>query len=219
MEKKHSIIILTGLLVCCLLAFSGCKNDYEDQYQGYGIVDRLSETSYQIKLDNGHTLNPKEAPIPSSELKDSMRLSIEFSVLEERDSSSDVKIYRATEILTKPVLAYDTAKLDSIGNDPIKKISSHWVAYGFLNFEFVYAGSYPVPNVRHMVNLLQHPATDGVLEFEFRHNAYNDQREQFYQGVVSFPIGHLLDNQQKPMKIKVKYHDTSDSYRTLEFTY
>ena len=215
MEK--TILRLTGILLCILL-FSACKDDYEDHYQGYGMVNILGESNYQIKMDDGYVLHPKEAPFPSSELTDSMRLSLEYSIIEIQDSSIDVKILRAMEILTKPVIAYDTTTLDSIGNDPIK-ISGYWIAHGFLNFEFVYAGGYPVVNVKHMVNLLQHTDNTEGLLFEFRHNAFGDKREQLYSGVVSFPIDHLLDNMPKPVKIKVKYHDSNNSNRTIEFNY
>lgn len=215
MEK--TILRLTGILLCILL-FSACKDDYEDHYQGYGMVNILGESNYQIKMDDGYVLHPKEAPFPSSELTDSMRLSLEYSIIERQDSSVDVKILRAMEILTKPVIAYDTTTLDSIGNDPIK-ISGYWIAHGFLNFEFVYAGGYPVVNVKHMVNLLQHTDNTEGLLFEFRHNAFGDKREQLYSGVVSFPIDHLLDNMPKPVKIKVKYHDSNNSNRTIEFNY
>ena len=181
MEK--TILRLTGILLCILL-FSACKDDYEDHYQGYGMVNILGESNYQIKMDDGYVLHPKEAPFPSSELTDSMRLSLEYSIIEIQDSSVDVKILRAMEILTKPVIAYDTTTLDSIGNDPIK-ISGYWIAHGFLNFEFVYAGGYPVVNVKHMVNLLQHTDNTEGLLFEFRHNAFGDKREQLYSGQLS----------------------------------
>ena len=118
------------------------------------------------------------------------------------------------------LIAYDTTLLDSIGNDPIKiSDSGYWIAHGFLNFEFVYAGGYPVVSVKHMINLLQHTDHNDGLLFEFRHNAFKDRREQLYSGVVSFPISSLLDDLPKPVKIKVKYHDTNTSDRTIEFNY
>lgn len=215
MEKK--ILKWTGILFLCVLLFSSCK-DGEDYYQGYGMVNILGESSYQIKMDDGYTLHPKEAPFPSSELSDSMRLNLEYSIIEMQDSSMDVKIHRAIEILTKPIIAYDTTTLDSIGNDPIK-ISGYWIAHGFLNFEFVYAGSYPVVSVKHMVNLLQHTDYTEGLFFEFRHNAFKDKREQLYSGVVSFPISHLLNDTSKPLKIKIKYHDSDNSDRIIEFNH
>lgn len=215
MENK--ILKLTGIFLCVLL-FSACKDDYEDHYQGYGMVNLLGESSYQIKMDDGFTLHPKEAPFPSSELNDSMRLSLDYSIIDMQDSSVDVKIHRAIEILTKPVLAYETSILDSIGNDPIK-ISGYWIAHGFLNFEFIYSGGYPVVSVKHMVNLLHHTDNSDGLLFEFRHNAFGDKREQLYSGVVSFPVSNLLDNTSQPLKIKIKYRDSNNSNRTIEFNY
>lgn len=215
MENK--ILKLTGIFLCVLL-FSACKDDYEDHYQGYGMVNLLGESSYQIKMDDGFTLHPKEAPFPSSELNDSMRLSLDYSIIDMQDSSVDVKIHRAIEILTKPVIAYETSILDSIGNDPIK-ISGYWIAHGFLNFEFIYSGGYPVVSVKHMVNLLHHTDNSDGLLFEFRHNAFGDKREQLYSGVVSFPVSNLIDNMSKPLKIKIKYRDSNNSNRTIEFNY
>lgn len=215
MENK--ILKLTGIFLCVLL-FSACKDDYEDHYQGYGMVKLLGESSYQIKMDDGFTLHPKEAPFPSSELNDSMRLSLDYSIIDMQDSSVDVKIHRAIEILTKPVIAYETSILDSIDNDPIK-ISGYWIAHGFLNFEFIYSGGYPVVSVKHMVNLLHHTDNSDGLLFEFRHNAFGDKREQLYSGVVSFPISNLTDNMSKPLKIKIKYRDSNNSNRTIEFNY
>lgn len=215
MENK--ILKLTGIFLCVLL-FSACKDDYEDHYQGYGMVNLLGESSYQIKMDDGFTLHPKEAPFPSSELNDSMRLSLDYSIIDMQDSSVDVKIHRAIEILTKPVIAYETSILDSIGNDPIK-ISGYWIAHGFLNFEFIYSGGYPVVSVKHMVNLLHHTDNSDGLLFEFRHNAFGDKREQLYPGVVSFPVSNLLDNTSQPLKIKIKYRDSNNSNRTIEFNY
>lgn len=215
MENK--ILKLIGIFLCVLL-FSACKDDYEDHYQGYGMVNLLGESSYQIKMDDGFTLHPKEAPFPSSELNDSMRLSLDYSIIDMQDSSVDVKIHRAIEILTKPVIAYETSILDSIGNDPIK-ISGYWIAHGFLNFEFIYSGGYPVVSVKHMVNLLHHTDNSDGLLFEFRHNAFGDKREQLYSGVVSFPISNLTDNMSKPLKIKIKYRDSNNSNRTIEFNY
>lgn len=215
MENK--ILKLIGIFLCVLL-FSACKDDYEDHYQGYGMVKLLGESSYQIKMDDGFTLHPKEAPFPSSELNDSMRLSLDYSIIDMQDSSVDVKIHRAIEILTKPVIAYETSILDSIGNDPIK-ISGYWIAHGFLNFEFIYSGGYPVVSVKHMVNLLHHTDNSDGLLFEFRHNAFGDKREQLYPGVVSFPVSNLLDNTSQPLKIKIKYRDSNNSNRTIEFNY
>lgn len=215
MENK--ILKLIGIFLCVLL-FSACKDDYEDHYQGYGMVNLLGESSYQIKMDDGFILHPKEAPFPSSELNDSMRLSLDYSIIDMQDSSVDVKIHRAIEILTKPVIAYETSILDSIGNDPIK-ISGYWIAHGFLNFEFIYSGGYPVVSVKHMVNLLHHTDNSDGLLFEFRHNAFGDKREQLYPGVVSFPISNLLDNTSQPLKIKIKYRDSNNSNRTIEFNY
>lgn len=215
MENK--ILKLIGIFLCVML-FSACKDDYEDHYQGYGMVNLLGESSYQIKMDDGFTLHPKEAPFPSSELNDSMRLSLDYSIIDMQDSSVDVKIHRAIEILTKPVIAYETSILDSIGNDPIK-ISGYWIAHGFLNFEFIYSGGYPVVSVKHMVNLLHHTDNSDGLLFEFRHNAFGDKREQLYSGVVSFPISNLLDNTSQPLKIKIKYRDSNNSNRTIEFNY
>lgn len=220
MGNKHLSFFLAGTFLLCTLFFTGCKDDTEDLYEGYGMVDRTDENNYRIQLDNGYVLHPKETHFPAASLKDSMRLSVVYSIVQERDSACDVKVFRALEILTKPVIPYDTSILDSVGNDPIKiSESGYWIAHGFLNFEFIYSGAYPSLSVKHMVNLLQHPNQENSLELEFRHNAFSDRRDQLYQGVVSFPISHLVSDFEKPVKIRVKYQDSNTSTRTIELSY
>ena len=218
MTNKPLLLTLAGCLVLCSSLFTSCKDDYEDIYQGYGMLDRTGDNSYLIRMDDRNILNSKESSALDNNLKDSMRLFVEYSIIDIRDSIFDVKLHRAQEILTKSPLPYNEDKLDSIGSDAIK-ITNYWMAYGFLNFEFVYTGGFPVPEVKHMVNLLYHPITDKTLELEFRHNAFNDRREQVVQGVVSFPIEQLMSRMEKPVTIKIKYNDSTSTSRTIEFTY
>lgn len=218
---KHKLFfrgILFFLLPFTFLMTS-CDDDPEPLYEGYGLVRESGERSYEILLDDGFRLFPKESFIRPEYVRDSMRLYVHFELIEERDSSADVRITYADTILTKSVLAYDETILDSVGNDPVK-IAKAWFAHGFLNFEFIYAGRYNLTREHaHMVNLLQCESEDEQLVFDFRHNDFDDFRDKLYMGVVSFPVQEILAEHEKPVKVKVKFNDSQNTSREIELTY
>lgn len=218
-HKPNFTVLLLAFLVLLMvnIAFSSCSNDTEEQYIGYGTVDKPDGSGFRIKLDNGKILNPKESFIPGSILHDSMRLIVNFTILEELDSAYNVRINDADTILTKSILPYDASQSDSIGNDPVK-VADVWIANGFINFDFLYSGGHPYPSEKHMINLLNHPVTDGKLPLEFRHNAFNDQRNTVYRGVVSFPINRLIKGMEKPVKIQIQYKESTNTTKTIDLT-
>lgn len=218
--KPNFAVLLLAFVILLMIniVFSSCKDDTETSYTKYGTVEKTSNTDFRIKLDEGATLNPRESFISGSELSDSMRLIVDFTILEELDSSYNIKLNYAKEILTKPILPYNDSILDSLGNDPIKVIDV-WITYGFINFDFLYSGNIPTPSVSHMVNLLQHPLSDGKVILEFRHNAFGDKQETMYGGVVSFPIAKLLEGIDKTAKIQIQYKDSPNSTKTIDLTY
>lgn len=218
-RPRFAVLFLAFIVLLMVnIAFSSCSDDTESQYIGYGTVEKTSESNYQIKMDDGYTLNPQESCIPASFLRDSMRLIVNFTMLDQLDSTYNVRINGADTILTKPILPYDESKSDSIGNDPVK-IGDVWIASGFINFDFLYSGGYPYPSERHMVNLLHHSIADGILPLEFRHNAFNDQRETVYRGIVSFPLDKLTKDMEKPVKLQIKYQESANTTKTIDITY
>ena len=55
--------------------------------------------------------------------------------------------------------------------------------------------------------------------FEFRHNDFNDRQDKVYVGVVSFRLGQLLEDTEKPVKMTIKYNDTETSTRSISLVY
>lgn len=217
--KKH--LFFTGgiLLLLSVFLFTSCEDEGEDLYHGFGLVNKKGENGYTISLDQGGTLYPEESVVHVSELRDSMRLYVLFNVLEERESDADVRIVFADTLQTKPVLTYDASISDSVGNAPVK-ITDTWLAHGFLNFKFLFAGRINMSDeYLHMVNLLQCPSEEGKLVFEFRHNDFGDRREKIYSGIVSFPVSPLVKDLEKPVKMIVRFKDSEHTTQSLEITY
>ena len=140
MKNKHfnltSGIVL--ILIPLVFSFTGCKDDYETYYEGYGLVSKSGDEKFTVKLDDGYLLYPREYYFNPEKLNDSTRLRIRFNILEEQDTNLYARIVYADTILTKSILPYDETILDSVGNAPVKIVNS-WFAHGFLNFEFMFA--------------------------------------------------------------------------------
>lgn len=207
------------LLLLLTFAFMACQDECEPIYEGYGLVSKTSDNKFSVILDDGYQVYPLESSIPPSRLNDSTRLYLQFNILEENDSTASVRITYADTILTKSILPYDETISDSVGQAPVK-INKAWFAHGFLNFEFMFAGRINVNQGHaHMVNLLQCPATDNQLNFEFRHNDFGDYREKIYMGIVSFPIQELIAELERPIKMNIKFNDSENTTRSITLTY
>ena len=219
---KNRFFTFISVAVSLLLfsfTFSACDDDCETIYEGYGLVNKLSDNKFSVTLDDGMLLYPREYWVNPSELHDSTRLYMQFNVIEEKDSCAYVRLTYVDTILTKDVIPYEESILDSLGNDPIK-ITNHWFAHGFLNFEFMFAGRVNLGKTHaHMVNLLQCPAEGEKLVFEFRHNDFDDNRDKVYIGVVSFPIEKVVEGLKKPIKMEVRFKDSENSTRSIDLIY
>lgn len=204
MVNRFTIGIFRNLL-CSILVFVllSCDNDKNQVYEGYGMVDKKSDTQFSVWLDDGKVIYPREGYVDASRLRDSMRVRSIFTILEEHVSSAEVDMLAVDTILTKDILPYDESILDSVGNAPVR-ITNAWIAHGFLNFEFIFVGD----EKRHMVNLLQRPAENGKLLFEFRHNDFGDRREKTSMSVVSFRLHNMFTEASKPMQLIVEYKDS-----------
>lgn len=221
MRNKHFNLTSGILLILIPLVFSftGCKDDYETYYEGYGLVNKEGDQKFTVTLDDGYLLYPQEYYFSPDKFSDSTRIRVRFNILEEKDTNVYARIVYADTMLTKSILPYEESILDSVGNDPIK-ISKAWFAHGFLNFEFMFAARlHPNSASAHMVNLLQCPSEDEKLIFEFHHNDFNDSRDQLYLGAVSFPIREITEGLKKPVKMIIKFNDSANTTRSIELTY
>jgi len=73
MKNKHfnltSGIVL--ILIPLVFSFTGCKDDYETYYEGYGLVSKSGDEKFTVKLDDGYLLYPREYYFNPEKLNDS----------------------------------------------------------------------------------------------------------------------------------------------------
>lgn len=229
MEKTHFFKIRTikpplGFLLLAFIvllfaniALSSCSDEGKDHYISYGLVDSLGQNQYLITLDDGTIVSPKNV----YRLQDSLRLIMDFSILSDGDTAQHIKynieINALQEVPIEPILAYDQAMLDTLGNNPVEiRNGECWIANGFLTIEFFCVG---LPNTQHKVHMMQLPSEDGKIILEFRHDGFDEPKYELRKGYVSFPIRQLLENQAKPVTIEVMYQDSDHRTKTITLNY
>lgn len=214
MEKKFSFTFISAaLFILGIITLNACNNDKEDVYEGYGMIKCENGSQYSIILDDGHTIIPQEGFTQLERFRDSTRVQSIFTILNETPSCSQVNLITLDTILTKDVLPY-LPNTDSAGHAPVM-LTNAWLAHGFLNFEFAFVGD----TKRHMVNLLQRSAKEGLLEFEFRHKDFDDERTKTMLGIVSFRLHPILTKIEKNTKIIIRYNDTDSTTKIIELIY
>ena len=197
-----------------LLAMAACSSNEETIYEGYGMIKKESGNTFSIILDNGVRLHPSEGITTLNNLQDSTRVRSTFSILKENENYSYVNLMALDTILTLPVIPYDNNILNNMGDAPIS-ITNAWIAYGFLNFEFLFVDN----QKQHKFSLMQYPSTKDKLIFELRHNDYNDEAYQTNMQVISFRLQSILKEAEKPAKIIIKYNRTDNMSDDIELTY
>lgn len=197
-----------------LLAMAACSSNEETIYEGYGMIKKESGNTFSIILDNGVRLHPSEGITTLNSLQDSTRVRSTFSILKENENYSYVNLMALDTILTLPVIPYDNNILNNMGDAPIS-ITNAWIAYGFLNFEFLFVDN----QKQHKFSLMQYPSTKDKFIFELRHNDYNDEAYQTNMQVISFRLQSILKEAEKPAKIIIKYNRTDNMSDDIELTY
>lgn len=109
------------------------------------------------------------------------------------------------KVLTKDIYAMKPSDADSIGSDRVE-VASAWLGGGHLNVQFAFYGSGIVP---HFINMVYpegqgQPDEDGYIHYEFRHNAYGDMWNYWYEDYASFPIEWADDEQVKGCIVSFK---------------
>lgn len=219
-SRPNIIILITALFVLLAIniTFTSCDDEEDPIYFQYGMVSKPSNSDFSILLDNGQTLKVVESDIHPSILRDSMRLLSYYEIYEEVGSTLEVHLLNADTILTKPILTYDTNKLDSIGNDPIR-ITACWYTPGFINMQFIYRGAFTRPIQKHMINLLKKEDGDGKLSFEFRHNAYGDIEETMHKGHASFKVDSIFSKIDHPTDFYITFNISETLQDSVKFEY
>ena len=197
-----------------LLAMAACSSNEETIYEGYGMIKKESGNTFSIILDNGVRLHPSEGITTLNSLQDSTRVRSTFSILKENENYSYVNLMSLDTILKLTVIPYDNNILNNMGDAPIS-ITNAWIAYGFLNFEFLFVDN----QKQHKFSLMQYPSTKDKLIFELLHNDYNDEAYQTNMQVISFRLQSILKEAEKPAKIIIKYNRTDNMSDDIELTY
>ena len=124
MKNKHfnltSGIVL--ILIPLVFSFTGCKEDYETYYEGYGLVSKSGDEKFTVKLDDGYLLYPREYYFNPEKLNDSTRLRIRFNILEEQDTNLYARIVYAgiggkqlrTVTLVRQIVTYIACHVDLV---------------------------------------------------------------------------------------------------------
>ena len=195
---KRYVILGVGLVLTVLI-FNSCKDDdgYSLDKAWYSIatVRPLDDSrSYWLTLDSGTSLWPVATNIPWYEPKETQRAFVVYSLLSDKFYGYDhaVKVLDLKSILTKPIAENLGEENDeTYGTDPVV-ISDIWIGDGYLNivFEFEYGG-----NSVHFINLIETESTDTQYYFEFRHNAYDDNKRSRRKGIVAFDLSSIEKNQ------------------------
>ncbi len=174
---KHTLI----LVIVAATTTSCLKDDgysLDKFWIDYGVISGDNK-SFTIVTDNGKVLFPSASAISLVNVKDSMRVIVNYTILGDAPQSDldyYVKINGMQLVLKKDILTFEEAVSDSIGNDGLK-INNVWLTpkYDLLNVEFQYPGS---PYHAHMINLVINPENkvdeDGNIILELRHNKKGD---------------------------------------------
>ncbi len=211
-----SIIVLLSTLISC------------NKKDGYSLGDFIVDiatvkveggNTYSIQLDNGKKLWPAASDIRYNP-NDNQRIFINYTLLSGKYGEYDhmIKVNDIWNILTKEIVELTDDNKDEIGNDPIK-INYIWVANDFLNIDFFfnYGGVKP-----HFINLVKtdanSDANEGDIELEFRHNSYGSTSTRLSEGLVSFDLRSLKQDDADSVNLTVKVKDW-DEKKTYNLTY
>lgn len=221
--SKKYIFLLFLLSLILNIVLTSCDDDgysLNNFAVDYGVIHKTGN-EYTVRLDGGAVLYPSVSYYPSGYLKDKERILINFTVLQDADSSRSydyyVKVNELYKILTKNILEYALISSDSLGHDPVV-LNDLWIKNGYITFDFFFGGGQP--GLKHMVNLTKHPerTEDGRILLDFRHNAFDDLYNYRFRGLVAFPAGQIADVQQDSVQLRVRY-DSYDAEENLDITW
>lgn len=211
------------LLLAILGIMVSCKKDdgrsLNDIWISTGTIMKTADYFY-IETDGGESLWPSASNVDPDLLEDSLRVLVNFTILDEPENDNEydyyVKVNALQAILTKPVFEFTSetseATKDSIGNDPITIISS-WFNDKYLSLEFEFGGG---GNVLHFINLV-HDSINSVTEngeiiLELKHNRNNDPYYYKQWGVASFDVSALQIEGQDSVSILLRSLNSDGQY-------
>lgn len=206
---------MMGLMVI-LMMLVACSDDNDVRaYVGWGTVEGTPQ-QYLIRFDGAGTyaLADSSLLVLHGAQRNGQRVIAGFTVPEGQGRGHVIDIYQLYKVLTKPIFQNPSSEeSDSLGHDRIQIVSA-WVGGGHLNVRFRYMSAFYTirPHFINMVYVSYVPATSGIVDLEFRHNAHGAPRERWRNGYVSFPIPASLDSAEA---FRISYRDMGGINRSL----
>jgi hypothetical protein len=220
--KKNLLIIAIILGVAIVLP--ACDNSgYSLNHHWITIatVQPVGQNAFALRLDNGKLLWPAASAVRYSP-RENQRVFLNYTILSGRHGEFDhlIRINDIWNILTKQVIELNAQNADSIGNDPVR-INRMWAGGDFLNvsFSFHWGGTRP-----HAINLVKNTmnegtSEDGVIELEFRHNAFGNTNTRFPRdGFVCFDLRPFQVEGQEEVRLAIRVNEPAGE-RVIDVVY
>ena len=220
------IRIIAFLVGAITLGSCAQQEDYyslNDIWLSLGIMDTNNPLGYDYVLycDNGDTLLPAVNSVPYFEAKDSQRVLINYTILDEVGTSTKkfyVKINNLQDVLFKDVIEMNATNADSLGQDSIT-INKLWVVKDLMNVEFTYLGGIERHYINMAYSLNENGTLDQPVQLEFRHNANNDAATILLSGIVTFRLNKLQVPGQDSVNFVVRSTGLLDGDQSFTGTY
>lgn len=220
MKKLKTFFLFLILTLISVPFFQSCLDDNPDNYLAIATIRTAADNDRYFTLDDGEKMHPRQTTFGS--LEDGQRVYVYFDILNEKIDgyAYNIDVKGIEKILTKERFVMDKETADSIGDDKIN-ITSIWFGDGYLNMRFQFLGTHN-PTKLHMVNLVQNTIEganqeeEGYINFEFRHNAYEDRRTEILNGIVSFK-GPFTEENMKGLK--VRYNSISNGVKHVKIDF
>jgi hypothetical protein len=217
------ILKMTMLMAMTAIGFSSCDTDEPETYwYSYGtyLDDESAPKDFVVALDNGSLLNPIEASGVHSDVKDSSRVVVTYSIESEKNDTTHATVVEVARILTKGIIQLTENNKDSIGSDAVQLSDDNiWLTENHLNFVFGYYGG----SVTHYINLTKpigvQKDENGRQILEFRHNENNDSYNYWILSVVSFDMRSLYETGMDSINFVVHANNFNDGIYKWEGTY
>ena len=232
MEVMRKVVFFT-LIATLLFAACTTKSPETGYHIGWGVIES-KENPFSINMDNGSHLLVLSNLVPKFELKDSMRVIVDYTIIEPIANtftpSYNVRVNMLYDILSKPLLKQsyinceeNNLSEDTVGYDPIRVNRANFSGE-FLNIGFQIKASNS--NIAHWINLVYDdiegdPAIKGDTAFlTLRHNAFDDPDTRWAtEQYVSFPMKSLVEPPKTERLVKLSWKDYNDKINSSTGTF
>lgn len=219
---KHKFTLPLVLSIGFLI-FASCLKQPEQKpiYRSFATLIKEGKGHF-FDLDTGEKLIPSKS-LDINDGIDSLRVVVTYNIVsrhEAKDKSVKIEadVQNIHKIFTQEIIQLTTENIDSIGNDRliIADKQNIWLTHHYLNIVFSYFGNHK----KHLVNLAkpleaQKKDEKGNLILELRHNAFGNNQDTRYEGVVCFSMKNLQTENLDSINFVIKAIDGD----TINFKY